>query len=82
MAQVGGTLNGLRLRCWEVKEVIPVEKIIPSKLRTREVEVKLRTLSKELSLVPLERSYQDRTNAKLGIQNKGKWLTYSLVQNR
>ena len=72
---------------WEVKEGIRVEKIMPQKYdedededEEDEVEVKHRTLSKEVLLGAIE------TNAKLGIQikgkskDKGKWFTRVEVQ--
>ena len=72
---------------WEVKEGIRVEKIIPPKSdedededEEDEIEVKHKTLSKEVLLGAIE------TNAKLGIQikgkskDKGKWFTRVEVQ--
>ena len=71
---------------WEVKEGIRVEKVIPSKYdddddeEEEEVEVKHRTLSKEVLLGAVE------TTANLGIQIKGKgkergkWFTRVEVQ--
>ena len=72
---------------WEVKEGIRVEKIMPPKSdedededEEDEIEVKHKTLSKEVLLGAFE------TNAKLGIQikgkskDKGKWFTRVEVQ--
>ena len=79
----------IALEVWEVKEGIRVEKIMLSKSddddddeedEEDEVEVKHRTLSKEVLLGAIE------TNAKLGIQikgkskDKGRWFTRVEVQ--